>query len=652
MSSLSGKLTAAVTAFQNETSLSLANLNVDFTLVKYEAPKEFYGLGETISIERKADAEHGRLHRTARKLGALFEGVLPSTPSLLKAYGKRVSEISQQPGINPRGSDRHGIFTSQIGADSTSIWAAVTSGPEALAVHLLACMLARMFSGPEATAVWVELVEKQKQKIYHDHAEALYAQKLLSSILAAKQEFSREELGNWDASARAWLQSADQAMARQYTQLMLILNNANVSIKTLPDLYESVISAWKSALLAMNNLIQGLPQQVQEGAALLGISSWHMYPDMVVLGDTPVDISQGDPIFGGTAILTLGLEIVRDSQKGVSWSLPLARLRFYGQAVKTQGVVSSDNSRHTMEQFGYIVLGCVFSHWQDFGKTPETGATWLHDIMEFIQPTLGHSVSLDKFRRHWFKYLDSTAQSLLGSTDMDLKLANQLVALGRRKSDFIYQSAWDVKPLFGLSNMRTLIPMMVSSHVRIEFLRKLASDLKLDNEKYLIRYKPLDSANSTNGSALFEFATVIPTGSPGKRTSDGCQKPGSGRPTAHVRWISFNEDQLSGCRCGSVEENMLCFCEPDLFALKCTSSACAHSDSCELLQHTQFWRRQESIKELKECCQAVLDVGYADGSSFPEHGQHLRFGHGTTFEDTFQSLQKTGTKAVKSIVYY
>ncbi|KAF4625837.1 hypothetical protein G7Y89_g12325 [Cudoniella acicularis] len=95
MSSLNGKATAAVATFQNETSLSLANLNLDFTLLNFEAPKEFHGFGETMSIERKADAEHGRLHRTARKLGALFEGLLPSTLLLLKANGKRVSEISQ-----------------------------------------------------------------------------------------------------------------------------------------------------------------------------------------------------------------------------------------------------------------------------------------------------------------------------------------------------------------------------------------------------------------------------------------------------------------------------------------------------------------------------------------------------------------------------
>lgn len=54
------------------------------------------------------------------------------------------------------------MFASHLGADSTSIWAAVTSGPGAIAVHLLACMLARLFTDLEAISVWVELVEESE----------------------------------------------------------------------------------------------------------------------------------------------------------------------------------------------------------------------------------------------------------------------------------------------------------------------------------------------------------------------------------------------------------------------------------------------------------------------------------------------------------
>ena len=40
----------------------------------------------------------------------------------------------------------------------------------------------------------------------------------------------------------------------------------------------------------MDNLLQGMPQSVQDGAALLGLSSWHIYPDMVVVGETTKEI--------------------------------------------------------------------------------------------------------------------------------------------------------------------------------------------------------------------------------------------------------------------------------------------------------------------------------------------------------------------------
>jgi hypothetical protein len=70
LSAAVGRVTASVATVHNENSLSLANLNFDFTLVKLAPPKEYDGLGASISAKRKADAEDGELHRTARKLGA------------------------------------------------------------------------------------------------------------------------------------------------------------------------------------------------------------------------------------------------------------------------------------------------------------------------------------------------------------------------------------------------------------------------------------------------------------------------------------------------------------------------------------------------------------------------------------------------------
>jgi hypothetical protein len=98
---------------------------------------------------------------------------------------------------------------------------------------------------------------------------------------------------------------------------MLILNNASVPVNNEPETYISVMKAWTAALEPINNLVNGIPQRVQDGAALLGISSWHLSPDMRVYGASCAEVKQKVPIFSPTAVLTLGLQHVRDDTKSV-----------------------------------------------------------------------------------------------------------------------------------------------------------------------------------------------------------------------------------------------------------------------------------------------------------------------------------------------
>lgn len=148
-----GKFALSAASGAQETTLALANLNVGFSVIKLAAPAEFGGLGASLSKKRRTEAEDGLIHMTARKLGALFADDLPSTPNLATAYSLRVSEIAENPKFNPRGSDADGALKSHVGADGTSIWAAATSGNGALEVHLLACMLARIWPAPEAISI-------------------------------------------------------------------------------------------------------------------------------------------------------------------------------------------------------------------------------------------------------------------------------------------------------------------------------------------------------------------------------------------------------------------------------------------------------------------------------------------------------------------
>lgn len=159
-----GKVKAALGSATNEVTLTAANLNFDFTLIKCEAPKEFGQLGTALSKRRKENAEYGSTHITARKLGALFEGMLPSTPCLLQAYGNRVSEIAESSTERHSPEFENSMFAAHKGVDGTSIWAAATSSPTALHIQLLACMLARVWPANEAVSVWVEIVEERPKR--------------------------------------------------------------------------------------------------------------------------------------------------------------------------------------------------------------------------------------------------------------------------------------------------------------------------------------------------------------------------------------------------------------------------------------------------------------------------------------------------------
>lgn len=144
MSSL-GKIQNSILSATNENSLALINFNFDFSLRKVVAPHEYTAIGTALSSQRRKDAEDGPSHKTARKLGCLFESLVPSTPKLISAYGLRASEIIHAPGINPKGTSADGPFKDFVGADCTSIWAAATSGTAAIGIHLLAVSKSKIF---------------------------------------------------------------------------------------------------------------------------------------------------------------------------------------------------------------------------------------------------------------------------------------------------------------------------------------------------------------------------------------------------------------------------------------------------------------------------------------------------------------------------
>ena len=127
----------------------------------------------------------------------------------------------------------------------------------------------------------------------------------------------------WDASARAWLQTADRVKHLQQKQLSLIIDNIELPVNANTDTFESVIRAWTSALTQMESLLKGISQTASNGEIILALSSWHLYPDIMIVVPTTTHVHQRDSAFVLGGIITLGLQKNDFQHGGVYWSLPL-----------------------------------------------------------------------------------------------------------------------------------------------------------------------------------------------------------------------------------------------------------------------------------------------------------------------------------------
>ncbi|KAG9506487.1 hypothetical protein J7337_000018 [Fusarium musae] len=522
------KIGASLISQTAEANFGLATFNVDFSVIKLQAPAEYKPLGNELTPSRRSAAEDGMPHVTARKLGALFQDWIPPVPDLIKAYGRRAVEIAQCRSVNPKASKSDGIFAEHIGIDGTAIWAAATSGPHAIPVYLLACMLARMWSTAEATSIWTELVAERKRELAAiEETDPSYERAQFTSRIS----IPREDLAQWEASARSWLQAADRSMVRKQKQLMLIVDNAELPVSTKPQLFENVRSSWRSAMIAINSLVKGLPQSVQDGAVLLGLSSWHLYPDMVVLGKgpSPVRVEQKDDLINPAGLLTIGLNIASSKHHGVYWSLPLSHLRYYGGPVMAERSLATQGNRITVQELFQVSIGSLTRLWN---KDRKHLASIIAELWAYIEAK-AHRYAAPK-TMHWLGYIARAMEPLLQSGDLAQKQCLQLMRYGERHCQNLLEEGRSVPELFGILKLTTLLPLLNHEEDGVEILRSYAESIGQKGERaYLIRYL-VGKGDSKSYSLNFEYATAFPSQrSSLKRNYDGSAIQGIG----HVRWV-------------------------------------------------------------------------------------------------------------------
>ncbi|KAI1624766.1 hypothetical protein EDD37DRAFT_649107 [Exophiala viscosa] len=466
-----GRVSASVFSGVAEATLALANVNFDFSLVKVNAPIEFEGVGHALSTFRRDVAESGSTHITARKLGAVFENVIPPTPRLYEAYGRRASQIY-----------------------ATSIWAAATSGKAAIAVHLLACLLARFWKPAEAVSIWEEIISVRKKTLEEAAIDETFQ---MATILASQVSITHEQLAEWDNSARAWLGFADRAHDEQQTKLKLVIDEMQRPIATKSTLYESVIDSWTVALRGMEELLQGASQGVSHSGLILALSCWHLYPDLSVEGGAPV--LQKDELFphGTTAYLNLQGNPNTD-KRGIYWSLSLSHMRFYGAPIQTERSYATGSSRISFTQFLHAVLGSTSSQWSIKSPSPLDAARIIQAIVK----------SSESRAPAWMRMLGVAAADMLNSNDAARLLNLKLFRIGReRGASLLADPRTHPLPVFGLSRSITVPKVLEESGVQAEDPSEVAVSPSWYAQFRPVPQQALDEKMGADPHALLDFTT-------------------------------------------------------------------------------------------------------------------------------------------------
>ncbi|CAJ2503569.1 Uu.00g109630.m01.CDS01 [Anthostomella pinea] len=469
-----GKIQASLASATQETTLALANANFDFSLIKFEAPAEYKELGLALAEKKRSEAEAGSAHVTARRLGSLFHTMLPETPNLIRAYGTRASEIAKSPAVNPRGTEEYGPIRDYVGVDGTSIWAAATSGSAAIAAHLLACLIACCWRADEATAIWLEIVSERKRRLEEKTSSADYFD--LTEAISSKLTLEKDQLANWDASARAWLAAADDAPVIRSRQKSVrgLLNHLNASVNSRQDLYTSVTEAWKLSLETLENVITGTSYSIQDGAVVVALVAWHLYPDLIILGPQIQDIKQNDVLIESGGVVTIGLATpiaVEDTSRGsgVHWSLSLGHLRYYGTTRTTSRSLASTpsgNSRFTFTEFVLIFLGAMIGLWSENETVSLESALSFIELAvtkfeETITASYEASIAQGMLKGSWIRILKDAIGLCNDRLPAKREEIRKLVHLGLRRPGFatIMHTRFDptVTPRYRLFGLDTLM---------------------------------------------------------------------------------------------------------------------------------------------------------------------------------------------------
>lgn len=263
-----------------------------------------------------------------------------------------------------------------------------------------------------------------------------------------------------------------------------------------PNVHAVVMRSWTKALQTLDNLVAGIPHNIQDPEAFLGLSSWHLYPDIVVVGGDMQHVIQYDDLVAHGGIITLGLHSsTAEGRNGITWSLPLSHLRYYGKPVNSCRTLSPSEARISFVQLLYVSVGCLTRGW----------TTTSTQTMRFFI-ALSYTYKEDeKGLPQWLGILCRAATEFQSLHGKELAEAEQLFKFGRRRCGTFFSSdGQELVMAFGLCNPGVWVYNLLDSETRIKWLRDYCKTKAIWSDRpkeAVIRYAP-DIGRETKGDNI------------------------------------------------------------------------------------------------------------------------------------------------------
>lgn len=262
---------------------------------------------------------------------------------------------------------------------------------------------------------------------------------------------------------------------------MLIIDNLNKVVSTTNSLYDDVFQVWCSALQFMESIVSGTALSGDKPEVYIGLSSWHLYPNLFVLGKEPKEVLFEDTLIPDGATISLGMESL--SQKlghGITWTMPLSHVRYYGRPQIASNTIALHSLQVPFDRIIQVAFGSAIESWGadsiDLAQTCHF-FTSLADAMDAESQQL-RKANLDTHSRDLrrFSVLANCARNFLAAQTQERHDMKLYIDLGRgRYKSFLnsYQAQFRVMaPYFGLNRLHTLLSCFTIEQ-QIFLLRKL-----------------------------------------------------------------------------------------------------------------------------------------------------------------------------------